>query len=55
LSDDDDFKRMHEESDLPAIMLLLTERALNRHKHLVTKQPDKTEIKIFQVPGSRRN
>jgi len=55
LRDDDDFNRMHEESDLPAIMLLLTERALNRHKHLVTKQPDKTEIKIFQVPGSRRN
>jgi hypothetical protein len=36
-------------------MLLLTERALNRHKHLVTKQPDKTELKIFQVPGPRRN
>jgi hypothetical protein len=55
LRDDDGFNRLHEESDLPAIMLLLTERALNRHKHLVTKQPDKTEIKIFQVPGPRRN
>ncbi|ACU89071.1 hypothetical protein [Desulfomicrobium baculatum] len=55
LRDDEGFNRMHAQSDLPDIMLLLTERAVNRHKYLVTKQPDKTEIKIFQVPGPRRN
>lgn len=55
LRDDEGFNRMHAQSDMPDIMLLLTERALKRHKHLVTKQPDKTEIKIVQVPGSRRN
>jgi hypothetical protein len=55
LRDDEGFNRMHAQSDLPDIMLLLTERAVNRYKYLVTKQPDKTEIKIFQVPGPRRN
>jgi hypothetical protein len=55
LRDDEGFNRMHAQSDLPDIMLLLTERAVNRHKYLVTKQPDKTEMKIFQVPGPRRN
>jgi hypothetical protein len=55
LRDDEGFNRMHAQSDLPDIMLLLTERALNRYKYLVTKQPGKTEKKIFQVPGSRRN
>ncbi|UTF51268.1 hypothetical protein NLA06_05090 [Desulfomicrobium sp. ZS1] len=55
LRDDEGFNRMHAQSDLPDIMLLLTERAVNRHKYLVTKHPDKTEKKIFQVPGPRRN
>ena len=55
LRDDEGFNRMHAQSDLPDIMLLLTERALNRHKYLVTRQPDKTEKKIFPVPGPRRN
>lgn len=32
---------------LPDIMLLLTERALNERKYLVTRQPDKAEKKIF--------
>lgn len=55
LRDDEGFNRMHAQSDLPDIMQLLTERALNRHKYLVTRQPGKTEKKIFQVPGPRRN
>ena len=55
LGDDEGFNRMHAQSDLPDIMQLLTERALNRYKYLVTRQPDKTEKKIFQVPGPRRN
>jgi hypothetical protein len=55
LRDDEGFNRMHAQSDLPDIMLLLTERALNRHKYLITKQPGKTEKKIFPVPGPRRN
>lgn len=51
--ENDDFRRVTEESDLPAILALLSGRALNRYRHLATKHPDKTEVKMFQVPGPR--
>lgn len=51
--DNENFKRIDEGSDLSTILALLSGRALNRYKHLVTKHPDKTESKIFQVPGPR--
>jgi hypothetical protein len=51
--ENEDFRRVVEESDLPAILRLLSARALNRYKHLATKQPDKTEAKMFPVPGPR--
>lgn len=49
----DVFRQVTEGSDLPAILSLLSGRALNRYKHLATKHPDKTEAKMFQVPGPR--
>jgi len=48
-----EFRRVDEESDLSPILGLLSVRALNRYRHLSTKHPDKTEAKIFQVPGPR--
>ncbi|NLW80860.1 MAG: hypothetical protein GXY42_04205 [Desulfovibrionales bacterium] len=48
------FSALWEESDLPQILTLLSERALNRYKYLARKHPDKTEMKIFQVSGPRR-
>lgn len=53
MRDNEEFRQVNEASDLPAILALLSGRALNRYKHLATKQPDKTEAKIFQVPGPR--
>ncbi len=51
--ENEDFRRVEGESDLSAILALLSGRALNRYKHLATKHPDKTEAKMFQVPGPR--
>jgi len=51
--DSEDFRRVDEGSALSAILRLLSGRALNRYKHLATKHPDKTEAKMFQVPGPR--
>ncbi|KAF5045824.1 hypothetical protein DSECCO2_477260 [anaerobic digester metagenome] len=51
--DNESFRRIDEGSDLSTILALLSGRALNRYKHLATKHPDKTEAKIFQVPGPR--
>ena len=51
--ENEDFRRLKEESDLSSILALLSGRALNRYRHLVTKHPDKTEAKMFQVPGPR--
>jgi hypothetical protein len=53
MSENEEFRRVTEESDLPAILRLLSGRALNRYKHLATKHPDKTEAKMFPVPGPR--
>jgi hypothetical protein len=51
--ENEDFRRVEGESDLSAILALLSGRALNRYKHLTTRHPDKTEAKMFQVPGPR--
>ena len=53
MQENEEFRRVVEESDLPAILRLLSGRALNRYKHLATKHPDKTEAKMFPVPGPR--
>lgn len=55
LLEDEGFRQLHEDSDLPFILRILSERAVNRYKHLVTKQPDKTEKKIFPVPDRVAN
>lgn len=51
--ENENFREIDEGSDLSTILALLSGRALNRYKHLATKHPDKTESKIFQVPGPR--
>lgn len=53
MRENEEFRRVDEESDLSAILRLLSGRALNKYKHLATRQPDKTEAKMFPVPGPR--
>jgi hypothetical protein len=55
LLENEGFRQLHGDSDLPFILRILSDRALNRYKHLVTKQPDKTEKKIFPVPDRASN
>lgn len=55
LLESEEFRLVHEDSDLPFILRILSERAVNRYKHLVTKQPDKTEKKIYPVPDRAAN
>jgi hypothetical protein len=50
-----DFASIHDQSDLSPILAILSGRALRRYQYLIHKHPDKTEMKIFQVPGPRRN
>lgn len=50
-----EFANIHDQSDLSPILALLSGRALRRYQYLTRKHPDKTEMKIFQVPGPRRN
>lgn len=55
MRNDEEFAAIFDQSDLSPILALLSGRALRRYQYLVRKHPDKTEMKIFQVPGPRRN
>ncbi|NCD24900.1 MAG: hypothetical protein EOL86_04800 [Deltaproteobacteria bacterium] len=54
MAENQDFVDIHDQSDLPHILALLSDRAVGRYRYLIRKHPDKTEMKIFQVPGPRR-
>ena len=53
IRDNENFRQAEGGSDLAQIMRLLSGRAQNRYKYLSSRHPDKTEVKIFQVPGPR--
>lgn len=55
MTTNEEFAAIHGESDLSPILGQLSGRALRRYLYLNRKHPDKTEMKIFQVPGPRRN
>lgn len=52
LQEDARFKDVQGSSDLGAILDRLADRALKRHRRLA-KGPDKTEAKMYPVPGRR--
>lgn len=54
LEDDPHFNELLDTSDLNTILAEFSDRAQGRWKHLERKQPDKTESKIYPVPGGRR-